>query len=214
MQKTLSQPRQGISYINREITENLFLNGRSDMELTRADNIIKITGINTPLGEMIAGATPDGICLLEFSNRKILTAGFNILSKYTKYPVFEGENEHTDLLRKELHDYFNGTCKMFSVNLVLTGTEFQKSVWLELQNIQFGETRSYGLQAAAVKRPGSVRAVANANGKNKIAIVIPCHRVIGVDGNLTGYRGKLWRKKWLLDHERKYSGNTVDMSLF
>jgi AraC family transcriptional regulator of adaptative response/methylated-DNA-[protein]-cysteine methyltransferase len=181
---------------------------------TREGNIIISTRINTPLGEMIAGAVQDGICLLEFSDRKILTDSYNILSRYLKYPVFEGENEHTELLREELNQYFKGTLKKFCVNLVLTGTEFQKSVWRGLLNIPFGETCSYSKHAEAVNRPGSVRAVANANAMNKIAIAVPCHRIIGEDGSLTGYRGTLWRKKWLLDHESKYSGRAVDLSLF
>jgi AraC family transcriptional regulator of adaptative response/methylated-DNA-[protein]-cysteine methyltransferase len=184
------------------------------MEITRAGNIIEITRINTPLGEMIAGTVQDGICLLEFSEQQIMTTGYKILSKYLNYPVHEGENEHTELLQKELNGYFEGTLKVFSVNLVLTGTEFQKLVWRELQNIPFGETRSYGKQAEELNRPGSVRAVANANAMNKIAVVIPCHRVLGEDGSLTGYRGKLWRKRWLLDHESKYSGKAVELSLF
>jgi len=184
------------------------------MEITRAGDMIKITRINTPLGEMIAGALPEGICLLEFSDRRILNTGYKILSKYLNSPVYEGENEHSELLRKELYEYFEGKRKMFSGNMVLAGTEFQQSVWRDLQNIPFGETRSYSKQAEAINRPGAVRAVANANGLNKIAIVIPCHRVIGEDGSLTGYRGKLWRKRWLLDHERKYSGKAVDQSLF
>ena len=88
------------------------------------------------------------------------------------------------------------------------------SVWKELQNIEFGTVRSYHEQAIALNRPDSVRAVANANGMNRISIVIPCHRVIGSDGKLTGYGGGLKRKKWLLDHEKKYSGKAIDLSLF
>ena len=105
------------------------------------------------------------------------------------------------------------TGKIFS-SLCTPGTDFQQAVWKELQEIPFGTTRSYQEQAEALKRPDSVRAVANANGMNRISIVIPCHRVIGSDGRLTGYGGGLKRKKWLLDHEKKYSGKAVDLLLF
>ncbi|MFA6582395.1 MAG: methylated-DNA--[protein]-cysteine S-methyltransferase, partial [Paludibacter sp.] len=86
--------------------------------------------------------------------------------------------------------------------LFTPGSEFQQAVWKELQNIPYGTTRSYKEQATALKRPEAVRAVANANGMNRISILIPCHRVIGMDGSLTGYGGGLWRKKWLLDLEQ------------
>jgi len=116
-----------------------------------------------------------------------------------------GENPHFDLLRKEIGEYFEGKRKSFSVPLDAPGTEFQKSVWEELKRIPYGKTISYKTQAAKLKKPEAVRAVANANGHNRISIIIPCHRVIGEDGTLTGYGGGLWRKKWLLDFEKKNS---------
>ena len=94
------------------------------------------------------------------------------------------------------------------------GTLFQQSVWKELQKIEYGSTRSYLEQSLALNQPDAIRAVANANGMNRIAIIIPCHRVIGANGRMTGYGGGVHRKKWLLDHEKKYSGQAVDLSLF
>ncbi len=91
---------------------------------------------------------------------------------------------------------------------------FQQAVWKELQKIPFGTTRSYLEQAKSLNNPKSVRAVANANGTNRIAIVIPCHRVIGSDGSLIGYGGGLERKRWLIEHEKKYSGKPVEGILF
>ncbi len=176
--------------------------------------MIKIIKIETPLGEMIAGATADGICLLEFSDRRILQSEYNDLTRLLKTTIENGENKHLKLLKKQLKEYFDGSRKDFSVPLVLAGSEFQKAVWNELQNIQFGSTRSYQEQAVALNRPDSVRAVANANGMNRISIIIPCHRVIGSDGTLTGYGGGLKRKKWLLDHEKRFSGQAVDLTLF
>jgi AraC family transcriptional regulator of adaptative response/methylated-DNA-[protein]-cysteine methyltransferase len=176
--------------------------------------MIKTTKIETPLGEMIAGATDEGLCLLEFHDRKILTSEYKDLARLLETTIEEGENKHLKNLRKQLKEYFEGKRKEFTVPLVIAGTEFQKTVWMELQNIKFGFTRSYQEQADALDSPDSVRAVANANGMNRISILIPCHRVIGSDGRLVGYGGGLKRKKWLLDHEKKYSGQAVDLYLF
>ena len=126
----------------------------------------------------------------------------NSLSKLFKANIVHGENNHLKNLRKELEEYFNGQRKEFSIPLCTPGTSFQQAVWKELQNIPYGTTRSYKQQSIALKNPGAVRAVANANGMNRISILIPCHRVIGDDGHLTGYGGGLWRKKWLIDMER------------
>jgi AraC family transcriptional regulator of adaptative response/methylated-DNA-[protein]-cysteine methyltransferase len=176
--------------------------------------MIKITKIETPLGEMVAGATEEGVCLLEFTDRRMLPTEYKDLTRQLKTTVEDGENKHLKILRKQLNEYFDGSRKEFSVPLVTPGSEFQQAVWKELQNIQFGSTRSYQEQAIALNRPDSVRAIANANGMNRISIVIPCHRVIGSDGRLTGYGGGLKRKRWLLDHEKKYSGQSIDLTLF
>jgi AraC family transcriptional regulator, regulatory protein of adaptative response / methylated-DNA-[protein]-cysteine methyltransferase len=176
--------------------------------------MVKTVKIDTPIGEMIAGATNDGICLLEFHDRKILPKEYKDLTKLLNTTFEEGENKHLKALRKQLKEYFNGTRKEFSLPLITPGTDFQQAVWKELLNIRFGTTRSYLEQATAMNCRDSIRAVANANGLNRIAIVVPCHRVIGTDGSLTGYGGGLMRKKWLIDHEKKYSGQAVDLSLF
>jgi len=176
--------------------------------------MINLIKIETPLGEMVAGATDKGVCMLEFTDRRMLRNEYKDLIRQLKTTYEDGENKHLKTLRKQLKEYFKGTRKEFSVSLVTPGTEFQQIVWKELQNIQFGTTRTYQEQATALGKGDSVRAVANANGMNRISIVIPCHRVIGSDGRLTGYGGGLRRKKWLLDHEKKYSGKPVDLSLF
>lgn len=176
--------------------------------------MIKTTKIETPLGEMVAGAIDEGVCLLEFTDRRMLPTEYKDLTRQLMTTVEDGENKHLKILRKQLKEYFDGRRKEFSVPLVTPGSEFQQAVWKELQNIQFGSTRSYQEQAIALNRPDSVRAIANANGMNRISIVIPCHRVIGSNGRLTGYGGGLKRKRWLLDHEKKYSGQPVDLTLF
>ncbi len=114
----------------------------------------------------------------------------------------------------QLNEYFAGTRKIFELNLEPDGTEFQKRVWRELMNIQFGTAHSYLDQSKALGDIKAIRAVASANGQNPIAIIIPCHRVIGSDGSLTGYAGGLWRKKWLLEHEQSFYDGEKQLQLF
>ena len=168
-------------------------------------HLINITRLETPLGTMFACATAQGICLLEFSDRKMLETEFKILAKTLNANILQGANNHFDLLKLQLEEYFDGKRKEFTVPLCSTGTKFQQLVWESLQTIPYGTTCSYKQQAATIHKPDAIRAVANANGMNKISILIPCHRVIGENGNLTGYGGGLWRKKWLLDLEKKYT---------
>lgn len=163
---------------------------------------------------MVAGATDEGICLLEFSDRKTLPTEYKDLTTLLKTKIVEGDNKHLHKLRLQLKEYFEGKRKVFSVTLLTPGSVFQQIVWKELLNIPFGASRSYQEQSVALNKPDSVRAVANANGMNRISILIPCHRVIGSDGGLTGYGGGLKRKKWLLDHEKKHSGQAIDQALF
>lgn len=165
--------------------------------------IIDLKRLETPLGTMIACATEKGICLLEFSDRKKLETELKTIAKLLNATIIQGHNKHFERLEKELTEYFAGQRKIFDVPLDTQGTDFQNKVWTALQNIPFGQTKSYKEQAAAIDNPESVRAVANANGMNRISILVPCHRVIGSDGQLTGYGGGLWRKKYLLDLEEK-----------
>ena len=135
----------------------------------------------------------------------MLETEFKELSKYLDAVILPGDNKYFGVLKKEINEYFEGKRKSFTVPLDAPGTEFQKGVWEELKKIPYGQTISYKTQAERLKNPKGVRAVANANGHNRISIIIPCHRVIGEDGTLTGYGGGLWRKKWLLDFEKKNS---------
>ena len=176
--------------------------------------MIKIMMIDTPLGDMTAGATDEGVCLLEFSDRNTLTMECKDLIRLLKTDIEVGENNHLLILREQLDEYFKGSRKEFLLPVLTPGTDFQRLVWKELTNIPYGSTRSYHEQAVALKKPESVRAIANANRMNRISVIIPCHRVIGADGNLTGYGGGLKRKKWLLNHEKKYSAKAFDLSLF
>ena len=165
--------------------------------------LITVTRILTPLGPMIAGAVKKGICLLEFTDRKMIETQLKKINTYFSTASVPGEHPHFKSLDRQLKEYFDGSRREFSVPLVYPGTEFQMSVWKALQTIPYGTTRSYGEQARLLGKPKAVRAVARANGANRIGIIIPCHRVIGSDGNLVGYGGGLWRKKYLLNLERK-----------
>lgn len=169
---------------------------------SKEKHVIDFTRIETDLGTMVACATDRGVCLLEFSDRKGLETELKQLTKYHNANVVQGQNKYFKQLKEELDAYFEGRLKEFNVPLDISGTDFQKQVWQALVEIPYGTTSSYLRQAEVLGKPSSVRAVANANGMNKIAIIIPCHRVVGSDGSLTGYAGGLWRKRKLIDLEK------------
>ena len=158
--------------------------------------------INTPIGEMLAVATDEAICMLDFVDSKNWLKDQEILVKHYEATQVDEDSLLLSELEKQLREYFAKERKEFSLPLALMGTSFQEEVWKVLQTIPYGEVRSYKEQATAVGNPKGVRAVANANGKNRISIVIPCHRVIGSDGTLTGYASGIERKQFLLDLER------------
>lgn len=158
--------------------------------------------ISTPLGSMLALATKNKLCLLEFHDRKNFDWQVAKLTQSLKAKIEHGNNSVLAKLQMQMNEYFAETRQRFSISLLMTGTEFQQAVWCALQKIPYGDTACYQQQAATLNRPKAVRAVANANACNRISIVIPCHRVIGKDGSLTGYAGKIWRKQFLLDLER------------
>lgn len=165
---------------------------------------VLLSWIRSPLGPLVAGATAAGICLLEFTDRRMLEAQFDAMRKRFDAPVVPGCNTHLEKLEEELESYFAGSLQEFTVPLIYPGTPFQRRVWDQLLAIPYGATRSYQHIAAATGDPKAVRAVGRANGMNRIAIVIPCHRVVNKDGRLGGYGGGLRRKQFLLDLERTY----------
>jgi AraC family transcriptional regulator of adaptative response/methylated-DNA-[protein]-cysteine methyltransferase len=169
---------------------------------SRESNCIALGWMESPLGPLIAGATSDGICLVEFSDRRMLESQIDAIQRRFRLAVAPGDHPHLEALRLELGNYFCGKLKSFSVPWVAPGTDFQEKVWAELTKIPYGETCSYGQLAARLGVAGGQRAVGLANGKNRICILIPCHRVVNHDGSLGGYGGGLWRKRWLLDLEQ------------
>lgn len=168
----------------------------------RTADCVVTAWLPSPLGPLLAAASNDGVCLLEFTDRRALESQVAALRRRIDRPIVPGRNAHLDSLEAELKRYFSGELPRFVTPLVIRGTPFQEVVWRQLLRIPYGETWSYDRLAREIGRPAARRAVGRANGDNRIAILIPCHRVIGADGRLTGYGGGLWRKQWLLDHER------------
>ncbi len=164
-------------------------------------DFIHLSWMETPLGPIVAGAVDRGICFLEFSDRRLLENQGATLRSRLELPAAPAPHAHLDRLKVELGEYFAGTRRAFDLPLHEPGTPFQERVWAELRGIPFGETRSYLDIARALGDPAAVRAVAQANGRNRIAILVPCHRVIGADGGLNGYAGGVWRKRRLLEIE-------------
>src|SRR5712671_6974783 len=158
--------------------------------------------LESPLGPLLAGANDEGICLLEYTDRRMLEKNLATMCERFACAVVPGEHKWLTALRRELAGYFEGERREFSLPLVPRGTPFQEKVWRELRLIPYGETISYDELAGRIGQPTAQRAVARANGMNRICILIPCHRVIGKDGSLTGYGGGLWRKRLLLAVER------------
>jgi AraC family transcriptional regulator, regulatory protein of adaptative response / methylated-DNA-[protein]-cysteine methyltransferase len=161
--------------------------------------------IDTPLGAMIAVADDEGLRLLEFIDRRAAERELSTLRKRLRTNVVPGKHRLLDAVRSQLADYFAGRILEFNIPLAPVGSPFQLRAWRILQTIPVGETRSYSWMAKRLGDENARRAVGRANGTNMICIVIPCHRVIRADGTLCGYGGGLWRKKWLLDHERRWT---------
>ncbi len=164
------------------------------------------TTIDTPLCPMRAATTDRGICLLEMGSPERRSRETSELESAFNERMIEGTHPLLDQLAGELIAYFAGDLTRFTLPLDTPGTEWQQRVWNELIQIPFGQTVSYGELATRLGNPGGSRAVGLANGKNRVSIVIPCHRVIASDGTLHGYGGGLERKRWLLDHEQVHAG--------
>ncbi len=165
-------------------------------------NTLVVTHISTPFGQLLAGASTKGICLLEFTDTQRLERQVPRMEKAFCGKVIDGNSPFFKILEAQLDAYFSGEIEDFKeVPLDIRGTDFQVKTWNALINIPYGETRSYQQQAEAINNPKAVRAVANANRNNRISIIIPCHRVIGKNGTMTGYGGGIWRKEYLLKLE-------------
>ncbi|GAA4120728.1 O-6-methylguanine DNA methyltransferase [Aminobacter aganoensis] len=165
--------------------------------------MLKADWIETPIGPMIAIADLHALHILEFLERKALATEVRKSQAVTGSAIAFGRSAPIDQIEVELGAYFVGKCAEFATRLAPQGTAFERQVWDGLRRIPAGTSTSYSGLAAEIGKPAAVRAVGRANGANPIAIVIPCHRVVGASGDLTGYGGGLWRKRWLLEHERR-----------
>lgn len=172
---------------------------------------LTVQWLDTPIGAMLAIVDDAGVHLLEFADRTALPTEINRLRTRVG-PICFGTHPVLEELARQVGRYFSGQSHAFDVPVVQRGSAFEVTVWNALRQIPASSTRSYGEIARFIGRPDAPRAVARANGANQVAIIIPCHRVIGADGSLTGYGGKLWRKKWLLEHERRMSGHATTPS--
>jgi len=168
-------------------------------------NAIVTTLIDTPLGPMLAGATDDGVCLAEFADRRMLPTQLETLRRRVRRPIVAGSHPHLDRLRTQLAEYFAGERSAFNLPLLAPGSAFQQRTWTELRALDAGATVSYEELAERVGRPRAQRAVGTANGANRIAVVIPCHRVVRKSGETGNYGGGRWRKEWLLAHEARFA---------
>jgi AraC family transcriptional regulator of adaptative response/methylated-DNA-[protein]-cysteine methyltransferase len=169
---------------------------------TAARPILVARWLDTPIGAMLAVADETGLHLLEFAERQALPGEIARLKERVG-PICFGQSNVIEALEHQLEQYFSGRQATFDVPVVQRGTAFEASVWDALRQVPSGQTRSYGEIARSIGRPDAPRAVARANGANQVAILVPCHRIVGADGSLTGYGGKIWRKQWLLEHERR-----------
>jgi AraC family transcriptional regulator of adaptative response/methylated-DNA-[protein]-cysteine methyltransferase len=171
--------------------------------LSGRSQILKASWLDTPLGPMIAIGSENALYLLEFVDRRGLEREVERLRWKTKSAIVPGTTQPIQLIESELAAYFDHSLSEFKTPLFLLGSPFQKRVWEELQKIPMGQTRSYADLALAIGKPTAFRAVAQANGANQFAIIIPCHRVINSNGELGGYGGGLTRKEWLINHEKR-----------
>jgi AraC family transcriptional regulator, regulatory protein of adaptative response / methylated-DNA-[protein]-cysteine methyltransferase len=161
--------------------------------------MIFLSTFETPLGTMFCACSEQGLCLLEFAE------DINQTSSRLVKECQSGENHFHHLVKEQLTEYFSGNRTTFDIPFDLSGSDFQQKVWELLLTVPYGSARSYLEQAKLYGDTKAIRAIAKANGENPIAIIIPCHRIIGSNGDLTGYAGGLWRKKWLLEHEQKFT---------
>jgi AraC family transcriptional regulator of adaptative response/methylated-DNA-[protein]-cysteine methyltransferase len=168
---------------------------------------VSVEILQTPLGPMYAAATRQALCLLEFTDRKALARQIKRVQSHLNAFFIPGGNAATRQAAEQLKQYFASQREVFDLPLDLCGTDFQQRAWEALMRIPYASTRTYQQQAQAINRPAAIRAVASANAANPLAIVVPCHRVIGKNNTLAGYAGGIWRKRYLLELEAEKAGN-------
>lgn len=177
--------------------------GKTPVRHQEYPNVLRATWLDTKIGPMIAIADEKALYLLEFLDRPGLEREIERLRQKTRSAILPGKTSPIISIECELESYFDRTLDHFQTPFCWLGSSFQKSVWEALVKIPYGETRSYAEVAASIGNPSAVRAVANANGANQLAILVPCHRVITTNRRLGGYGGGIVRKQWLIKHENR-----------
>jgi AraC family transcriptional regulator, regulatory protein of adaptative response / methylated-DNA-[protein]-cysteine methyltransferase len=177
--------------------------------LAGQENILKASWLDTKLGPMIAVADDEALYLLEFVNRRGLEREVERLRKKTNSAIIPGETRPIKLIKDELELYFSGKLKEFKTPLKYLGSSFQKQVWESLRKIPYGTTHSYTEIAQSIGKPKAFRAVANANGANQLAIIVPCHHVINLSGEIGGYGGGVARKNWLINQRNQMTQTKI-----
>ena len=184
-----------------ELLRPVLASARTARRRRSGARVIVTTLVETPLGPMLTGATDDGVCLAEFTDRRMLLTQLRTLQRRLGRRIVAGRHPNLDRLRVQLDEYFAGSRQTFDLPLIAPGSAFQECTWAVLRGLPAGTTVSYEELATRVGRPRAQRAVGTANGANRIAVVIPCHRVVRKDGETGNYGGGRWRKEWLLAHE-------------
>lgn len=177
--------------------------GAAPSHVTKHPTVLKASWFDSPLGPILAVANDEALYLLEFVDRRGLEREIERMRNKMNATIIPGATSPINSIEKELKEYFTGHLKKFNTPIQMIGSPFQKIAWHALTQIPYGETRSYAEQAQVIGKPTAYRAVANANGANQLAIIVPCHRIINSNGNLGGYGGGIARKQWLIEHEKK-----------
>lgn len=162
----------------------------------------------SPIGILHIGATDDSLLYIEYDDSPNGSKKIASIAKSLSTTILKEPTAYHSIITAQLDEYFAGKRQDFSIDLQTIGTEFQRLVWKSLQSIPYGTTTTYKEQSLAMNNPLAIRAIASTNAKNCINIFIPCHRVVGTNGSLTGYSGGIWRKRWLLDFEQQHSPST------
>jgi AraC family transcriptional regulator of adaptative response/methylated-DNA-[protein]-cysteine methyltransferase len=176
--------------------------GTTPGTIANGRDVVMVNRIPSPLGPLVVAANDEHLLLLEFADRRMLETQIRRLARHLDCQFSPGENKIIARMQNELSEYFDGNRRKFAVPFIFPGSKFQQTVWRALVKIPYGATRSYDQLAAGIGQSNAARAVGRANGDNRLAIVVPCHRVIRSDGSLSGYGGGVRRKEWLLRHER------------
>jgi len=188
---------------NRQQIESLLQNVMNNQNNHNHKTLLRSSLLTTPLGSMLAIANDQALYLLKFVDQHNLKNKIEKFKTTASAIVIPGRTHHINSIEQELNAYFAGSLKEFKTPIHLLGSPFQKNVWNTLLTVSYGTTISYAQEAHMLNKPSAHRAVANANGANQLAIIVPCHRIIRSNGNLGGYNGGIAHKQWLIDHEKK-----------